>query len=149
MGKGSALRTSRIYSYSLHIQKKLRSYWFYVRSVIGLPSDSVHLEEYKSTVLSEILTTVSILNYGNIWRANHLPWTQPSDQKYWIMWQDVEQKVWSAIYFASGTLSFSSSHNTVEVVFQIFCRNWETSQFFCLGAHLEVSFLEVSFQLIS
>lgn len=36
-----------IYLYALHIQKKLRSYWFYGRSVIGLSSDSVHWKEYK------------------------------------------------------------------------------------------------------
>lgn len=68
----------------------------------------------KNTVLSGILTTVSVLNYGNIWRANHLQWTQWSIQKYWIMWQDVGQGVWSAIYFVSGILPVSSSCNTVK-----------------------------------
>ena len=50
----------------------------------------------ENTVLPGILTTVSVLNYGNLWRANHLQWIQWSIQKYWIMWQDAGEGVWSA-----------------------------------------------------
>lgn len=68
----------------------------------------------KTTVLSGILTTVSVLNYGNIWRANHLQWAQWSIEEYWIMWQDVGEGVRSPISFVSVILPVSSSCNTVK-----------------------------------
>lgn len=65
-----------IYLYALHIQKKLGHTGFTADLLLDYPLIQCIGKNIKNTVLSGILTTVSVLNYGNIWRANHLQWTQ-------------------------------------------------------------------------